>query len=218
MGQTKAIAPHNTGARMKHSKRLSAIFLALIAALVLFACEIDDALEEQNNLPDASESSLKNRRVNTAYSPDGKYLIEGYGLNENAFAGGSFASEEIHLVEISLDKTVWNMTPGYYDPQFLWSPDGRFVSVAYSGRTYTLALILDTEDFSEQHLPGSELLLPFFPEAIPDDNRPDPYTVPQKWLSNNTILVSFQWTVKDTGEPITGEYIYDVYNGKFTLE
>lgn len=164
------------------------------------------------------------RQVGPVYSSDNKYYIEGYGAHFDQSSSGLDPLYEIRIVEVSSDQTVWSMDGSYFlyqMPQFCWSPDDRYVSIVYAGRIWVNALLVDTQDMSEHPLPGLSELAPYFPDAVQEENRPDPSIVPQYWTSNHTILVSFSWFapdwVKREDGRVRGEYIYDVDTGELTI-
>ena len=147
----------------------------------------------------------------SAYSPDGKFLAETYGVYTNITAGGLYPAEGIRIVELSSDQTLWKMQ-GYYGTDFLWSSDSRYLAVYYMARIYGFTVIIDTTDFSEIQVP-----LPNELQSDMQEFRPDPYIKASEWIDNETILITFEYTDTDYNQisgtltfvPITGE-IYDI--------
>ena len=82
-------------------------------------------------------------------------------------------------------------------------------------------VIVNVADMTEQPLPGIKELSGLFPDITPDDNRPDPYIVPVKWLENNVLRVSFSWRVKEyednENDRIYGEYEYNANTQEYKL-
>ena len=163
--------------------------------------------------------------VDTVYSPDGKYFIEGYGVNFSMRVSGMNPVEQFRIVEAGSGKTLWDMEGLFIPntvsgaPPFGWSPDSRYVYIAHMGRPWMDGLIVDTMDFSEQSLPGMPMLAAFFPDTTPDDNRPDPYIEPLFWLDDTTLTIEFSWLVKEDigveSNRIQGEYIFYADTGEF---
>ena len=162
--------------------------------------------------------------VGTVYSDDGKYKIEGYGIDYSVVVSGENPVKEIRIVEISSGKTVWN-TVGLYllyeHPNFCWSPDSRYVSGMYAARTWVDAMIVDTKDMTEYSLPGLFELFQLFPEFSPRSDRADPYIIPEYWLNDHTIIVAFSWVPASGLSPekdrLEGKYQYDANTQELTV-
>jgi len=162
--------------------------------------------------------------VCTVHSYDGKYKIEGYGIDYNNSVSGINPVKEIRIVEISSGKTVWN-TVGLYllhrTPQFCWSPDSRYVSVMHAARTWVDAILVDTKDMSEHSLPGLFEISQLFPEFSPNEDRADPYIIPEYWMDDHTIVVAFSWTpspdLSPESERIEIKYQYDTNTEELTV-
>ncbi|MBH1942332.1 hypothetical protein I5677_15630 [Mobilitalea sibirica] len=134
-------------------------------------------------------------------SPDAKYDAETYGVNTNITAGGMFPVEKIRIREISTNKVLWEM-PGYYSNRFLWSSDSRYVAVSGTTRISGEIIIVDTVDFLSIPVPVPEELSNNMREF-----RPDPYFSAHKWIDNDSLLITFEYT--GTDELIyNGSYIY----------
>ena len=179
---------------------------------------IDDELTADGIERESEES------VGTVYSDDGKYKIEGYGIDYSVVVSGENPVKEIRIVEISSGKTVWN-TVGLYllyeQPNFCWSPDSRYVSVMYAARIWVDAMIVDTKDMSEYSLPGLFELSHLFPEFSPRSERADPYIIPEYWLNDHTIIVAFSWVPASGLSPekdrLEGKYQYDANTQELTV-
>ena len=164
------------------------------------------------------------KSVSAVYSDDGKYKIEGYGIDYSIVVSGENPVKEIRIVEISSGKTVWN-TVGLYllyeAPNFCWSPDSRYVSIMYAGRIWVDAMLVDTKDMSEHSLPGLFEISRLFPEFSPREDRPDPYLIPEYWIDNHTIVVAFSW-VPESGSSLESDrieikYQYDINTEELTV-
>ncbi len=176
----------------------------------------DEPLEIEIDLLAAVPSGISDQQYEAVYSPDGKYYIEAHGVNASITAGGLFPTEEIRMIKVESGETVWRMEPGYYEQSFIWSSDSRYVSVYYMARTWGAALAVDTEDMSEHLLPGLTELAPYFPDAVPDKNRPDPYIVPLYWTDDHTIFVECKWIssyAQNEANEFFCRYSYNVDSG-----
>ena len=159
-------------------------------------------------------------RTVTVYSPNSAYFIKGYGTDFTMPISGIYPVEEIRIVSTRTNQPVWHMSGLYLlyqSPQYCWSPDSRYVSIAHAGRTWVDALYVDTKDFSAHTLPGLFELSPLFPDIPPDDNRPDPQIIPQYWENEHTLVVSFSWIPKQESERFYVSYAYDVITGSFDI-
>ncbi|MCL2817714.1 MAG: hypothetical protein FWD39_04945 [Clostridiales bacterium] len=164
--------------------------------------------------------------VETKYSSDGRYFIAGYDVDFDQTTSGIAPVREIRIVDAESGLTVWNMEGLfllYQDPLFLWSPDDRYVSMALSGRIWTDAFVVDTVNMSLHALPGLARLAPLFPDAAPEENRPDPEIIPQKWLDETTVEVNFSWYSPESplsggNDRFSGSYLYNVETGELTVK
>lgn len=108
------------------------------------------------------------------------------------------------------------------DFDFLWSPDSKYITAAYHGRTWSDFSILDVRTHDKIGMQSIFDIMDSFKnmgekfdyEINPD--RPDPYVSPIEWSPDSTrILVSYQ--VKDTEyRTQNGVFVYDYVNGVFT--
>jgi len=161
--------------------------------------------------------------VDTTYSPDGKYLIEGFGENYEEQFSGENVIKQLRIVDADKRDTVWHMDGSFLltAKPFTWTTDSKYVYIGYAGRVWKDGVIVDVTNMTEQHLPGIAELAPLLPDTTPDDNRPDPYIVPVQWLENHTLQVSFSWRVKesvnDEDNRIHGEYEYNADTYEFSL-
>ncbi|MFB9278103.1 hypothetical protein [Cohnella cellulosilytica] len=149
----------------------------------------------------------------SAESPDGRYLIEAYGVNKKITAGGLYPAEGIRLVKRASGKELWSTT-GYYSHSFLWSADSRYVAASYAARIWEGSIVLDARDGSEIELPGVETMRKQTKRTTTvHEARSDPYFHAEEWLDNRSLRVSFQWTGADY-EDYSGDYVYDVRSRK----
>jgi len=166
--------------------------------------------------------NIRDEKVATVYSPDGKYFIEGFGVDYSYSISGLNPVVNIRVVESDGGQTVWNKE-GYFlfyqEPQFCWSPDSRYVSAAYGGRIWSHALVVDTKYMTEISLPGLDELAPLFPDQKADENRPDPYIIPQYWINEHSLVIEFTWNLADSPDYLefSGEYIFDTTTSEFTI-
>ncbi|QTH46340.1 hypothetical protein J4772_19095 [Cohnella sp. LGH] len=172
-------------------------------------------VEDEQAAASHGESGLAELGVNneSAESPDGKYVVEAYGVNEGIAAGGLHPAEGIRLVKASSGEELWSTT-GYYSHSFVWSPNSRYAAVSYEARTWGGTIVIDARDGSEIALPDLEALRrEWGAETTVNEHRSDPLFRSEEWLDDRRLRVSFEWFGAD-GEGYSGEYVYDVPGGK----
>ena len=71
--------------------------------------------------------------INTIYSSDGKYFIEGYGIDYSEQVSGMNPIKQLRIVKADSHDTVWYMDGPFLllSPKpFTWSPDCSYVYIA----------------------------------------------------------------------------------------
>ncbi len=143
-------------------------------------------------------------------SPDGKYRAEAYGINTNITAGGLYPYEGIRVVDSGSGDIIWNMEPGYYVVNFVWSQDSRYLGIYYEARIWGESIVFDTIDRKVIQLPGLDAISPNFGDsAKPHDDRPDPYFKIVGWENNDTVAIDFRWSL-ESGEYFVGAYSFNM--------
>lgn len=150
--------------------------------------------------------------VNSAISPDGKYIVETRGIIDSPISG-IYPAREICISDNETGEVLWHMSPGYIESEFAWSPDSRYVAVYFMARTYGDMVVYDTK--TKRTLPiltFDDLIKKFGGKFKPDDNRPDPYLKPLHWESGTRLRISYKWS-GESGREYSGEYVYDTEKG-----
>lgn len=143
----------------------------------------------------------------SADSPDGKYRAESVGMSEDSISG-LIPLKEMRVMDLESGTILWSDT-GFLNNRFLWSPDGNYLAIRYSGRKWTETKIIKIETWSEMSNPNiNDLLLIVGKEAALDDAG---LTViePLKWETDNSLLLKAEWDT-NTGEKVTGEFKYNI--------
>ena len=144
-------------------------------------------------------------------SPDGGLRIESAGMFEDGPAG-IHELKQIRIINLETGSIEWSKA-GNLSNFFLWSGDGRFASAQFSGRRWIETIVVDTRDFSDVDLPGTDDILELFPGAPkPDAEDPMPMFSSIYWESPTVINIGFEWTA-DYDVAVMGEYRYDVVSG-----
>ncbi|REK77574.1 DUF4825 domain-containing protein [Paenibacillus paeoniae] len=146
-------------------------------------------------------------------SPDGEYFFEVYGQVEHVTSGGMMAAEGIRLLRAGNGEVLWELSPGYYQQSFLWSPDNRYAAVSYQARTGGGTVIVDTEGGAELAVPDVEAIRDFWDgQTTVDDQRPDPYLEALEWVDSDRLRLRIQWEGEDAR--YEGELVYSMSNQK----
>jgi dipeptidyl aminopeptidase/acylaminoacyl peptidase len=143
----------------------------------------------------------------SADSPDGKYRAESAGMSEETVSG-LVSLKEMRIIDLENGETLWS-DRGFFNNQFLWSPDGNYLAIRYSGRKWTETKIIKIKTWSEMSNPNTnDLLLVVDQEA---DLADAGLTViePLKWETDNALLLKAEWDT-NTGEKVTGEFQYNI--------
>ncbi len=144
-------------------------------------------------------------------SPDGRYRIETFGVNDAITAAGLYPAAEIRLVDTSSEEVKWS-THGYYRQRFLWSPDSRYTAVYAESRTHGETFLVDVEAMDAIQLPNMDAVMPYWEgEAMTENEylRHDPYFWHVNWLDNERIQIAFEWNGSGD-DRYSGTYEYSV--------
>ena len=71
-------------------------------------------------------------------SPDGRYQVLTTGASED-YVSGVRLPEALQIVNTETDEVLWE-DMGYPWQSVLWSPDGKYLALAYAGRTWNQIL------------------------------------------------------------------------------
>lgn len=171
------------------------------------------APEQTESSQPSDDSGIKAIQVQ-ADSFDGKYRIETFGENKNITAAGLYPTEGTRIIEISSGNEVWN-TQGFYETEFQWSPDSRYVAINGAARIYSTCTVVDTQDFEKPvDLPGIEVIKDQINISV-NSERPDAYIKANKWVDDSTVYVEFEWNKEDS-ETGKGSYKYSMSSGEMT--
>lgn len=115
------------------------------------------------------------------FSPDGKYEVMAVGASEH-YVSGVRLPETLQIVNTETGEVLWE-DMGYLWQSALWSSDGRYLALAYAGRTWNRVMIFETETWSNWQF------------TLPDGSAIPEYTfLPREdwgaWLDENTICLT----------------------------
>ena len=138
-------------------------------------------------------------------SPDGRYQVLTTGASED-YVSGVRLPEALQIVNTETDEVLWE-DMGYPWQSVLWSPDGKYLALAYAGRTWNQILFFETDSWNTWQF------------TLPDGGVLPEYTfLPREnwgtWTDENTMCL----TVGDGGD--AGErryYVCSVGVGNGTL-
>jgi hypothetical protein len=164
-----------------------------------------DAVQEENS------NAVQEPQVDhqAAQSPDGRYRIETFGVNDAITAAGLYPAAEIRLIDLSNDEVKWS-THGYYRQSFLWSPDSRYAAVYAESRTHGETFLVDVDAMDAIQLPNMEAVTPYWEGDVMTENeyfRHDPYFRHVSWLDNDRIRIAFEWNGSGD-DRYSGTYVF----------
>lgn len=196
--------------RYRHSNPWMYYMCLIVGCGVLFAGAFMALGDVVTKSPEHSVLKKPDMIHASSASPDGKYLLEAFGVNGGIAAGGQEPAEGIRLLDRANKQELWSMTPGYFSQSFHWSPDSRYAAISYSARNWGGALILDAVNQSEIALPVLQTVLQEWDGVAPiDQHRPDPYMRVTEWLDRNQVTVAIQWNGPEETS-YSGSYVFGV--------
>lgn len=139
-------------------------------------------------------------------SPDGAYKVVTSGTGEQ-YVSGVRLPDSLQVVDTEHGTVLWKDT-GYLWQSARWSPDGRYLALAYAGRTWNQVLLLETETWTTWQF------------VLPDGAAIPEYTfLPHEdwgeWINENTIqLIVGQGG--DGGEQRTYQCFVGMSDGQLT--
>ena len=80
-------------------------------------------------------------------SPNGRLLVQTVGESE-AYVSGSVIPESLQIVDAETGDILWQ-DQGWLTQRASWSPEGRFLALAYSGRTQSGLTVVDTGTWAD---------------------------------------------------------------------
>ncbi len=78
-------------------------------------------------------------------SPDGRFTVRTVGRSEH-YVSGYCTPERLEVVDAD-GEVLWS-DMGYLTQSALWAPDGRYLALAYGGRTWNAVRIFETDSWS----------------------------------------------------------------------
>lgn len=143
-------------------------------------------------------------------SPNHRYRAETIG-EENL--GGRRYPSTMRVVDLQTNSVLWEET-AYLDTDFLWSPDSRYLSIAYSGRTWRECKVIDSSSWQE--VPNINIR----EIQTLSDNLPSIYengttkVNPIQWKTACTLLLEVYWDTPD-GNAVVGTVLYHLDEQKY---
>lgn len=125
-------------------------------------------------------------------SPNGQFQVETAGRTDQ-YVSGWIVPESIQITEIPTGRVLWQMM-GQLTQSAAWSPNGRFLTLAYSTRTQSGLKIVDTQTWTDWDftLPDGSPIPEY--EFLPEDWG--------TWPDMDTLLLTVG-RGGDAGEPHT---------------
>lgn len=107
-----------------------------------------------------------------AVSPDGRFEVRTAGETD-LYVSGVRVPEKVRVVDRVTEEVLWE-TDGMVSQQALWSPEGGYLALALSARTWCDVIIIETENWTswEFTLPDGG---PIPEYTFPADHQPQPW-------------------------------------------
>ena len=80
-------------------------------------------------------------------SPSGQFRVRTVGKSET-YVSGYVVPESLQIVDTETGEILWQ-DQGWLTQWASWSPDGRFLALAYSGRTQSGLTVVDTDTWTD---------------------------------------------------------------------
>lgn len=126
--------------------------LLLLAAGTIFAVSRCPA-EEANGLSDGErayqellEAAPLAAVEGKTISPDQRFLVRAVGATD-IYVSGVRVPERVQVVDRATDEVLWE-TEGMVSQEALWSPEGGFLALARSARTWCSVTVIETGNWS----------------------------------------------------------------------
>ena len=160
------------------------VLLLLTAGGILAASAQEDGLSDgerayQELLEVAPLAAVEGETV----SPDERFLVRTVGETD-FYVSGVRVPEKVQVVDRSTEEVLWE-TDGMVAQQALWSPEGGYLALALSARTWCTVTVLETE-----HWTGWEFTLPDG-GPIPEYTFPAYYEPWGVWRSEHSLDLTF---------------------------
>lgn len=164
------------------------ILSAALCCIFLTGCGADDmsaAVVVTPNDPSGAYVQLLERTPmaeveGESRSPDGAYEVLTVEASDS-YVSGVRLSETLQVVDAESGEVLWE-DRGYLWQSARWSPDGRYLALAYAGRTWNQILFLETDTWTTWQF------------ALPDGGAIPEYTfLPDDWgvwTDENTIQLT----------------------------
>lgn len=172
--------------------------------------DTNDTLYDIYNIAFNNGDSKPGNDILQVDSPNGAYFAKAYGTNPSITAAGLYPYEGLCVIRKSNGEIVWN-EDGYYNAEYLWSDDSRYVAVSIEARTWEECFIVDAETGSVIKLPDiNTISAQLDTESQPATNRSDPSFKVTEWVNDTTVCVNYGWISNDGDNEVSGIYEYDL--------
>ena len=165
------------------------LFIAVLCCAILAGCGADDmstAVVVTQPGEDGEYVQLLERTPiaeveGEAVSPDGRYKVLTDGAGEDCVSGVRLP-DYLRVVNTETNEVLWEDS-GYLWQSALWSPDGKYMALAYAGRTWNQILFFETDSWTTwQFALPKGISIPEY-TFLPHENWGE-------WVDENTILLT----------------------------
>lgn len=165
------------------------VLLALTAGSVLAdpghpAAEADGLSDGERAYQELLEAAPLAAVEGEAVSPDGRFEVRAAGETDS-YVSGVQVPEKVQVVDRTTEEVLWE-TEGEACQQALWSPEGGFLALALSARTWCAVTVIETE-----HWTSWDFTLPDG-GPIPEYTFPAYYAPWGEWQYENCLDLTFE--------------------------
>ena len=179
---------------MKRGQIIGLCVLLLLTAGVLLAdpgpsTTAEDLSDGERAYQELLESAPLAEVGGEPISPDGRFLVRTVGETD-LYVSGVRVPEKVQVVDRSTEEVLWE-TDGMVGQQALWSPEGGYLALALSARTWCSVTILETENWTAWDF------------TLPDGSPIPEYTFTAyyepwgEWQSENCLDLTFEGSNED---------------------
>lgn len=176
---------------MKRGQIIGLCVLLLLTAGVLLAdpgpsTTAEDLSDGERAYQELLESAPLAEVEGEPVSPDGRFLVRTVGETD-LYVSGVRVPEKVQVVDRSTEEVLWE-TDGMVGQLALWSPEGEYLALALSARTWCSVTILETENWTawDFTLPDGS---PIPEYTFPADHQPQPWG---EWQWEGCLDLTFE--------------------------
>lgn len=135
---------------MEKKQILGALLLLIFTVAIIGVSSLSGEKTAAQEDEDSYEELLSNTPVaeleGEAVSPDGRFEARAIGRTAN-YVSGVVPPEAIQFMNRKTGEVIWE-DQGWITQSVLWSPDSRYVALAYGARTWQAVKLIETDTWT----------------------------------------------------------------------